>query len=636
MSHPPSDAARPHPSGAGPLAAPSACLPVPTADDRSAWSADRLDPPTLGALRARACADLAAPWPLPSASGFARIARDGDRAGYEGAVFAREQRLSRAVVMAAVTLDDAWIDEVADGVTLLCEQSTWCWPAHDEAFGRGEVVPDPARPFLDLGAGEVAAQLAWTDHLLGTALDHRYPGLRARVRHEVGHRVLTPFAARRDWHWLGLDGDVHNWSAWIHGHVLVAALVLAPEGTTRDRLVGLAVDGLEHYLASVPADGAVDEGFHYWWQGVCRALEALDVLHHASGGALDPAPAAALRETVAFPYRMHLGGPWYVNAADSPARVPPGQPWDALHRAARRTGDAAAEAHAAAQRRPGAPLAREEGGLGRLLRALTDPGWNGVRPAVPPLPRDVWLPSVQLFLARRAEGSCAGLTLAVKGGHNGEHHNHNDVGSVVVALNGVPVVVDPGRPTYTARTFGPDRYGVWTMRSDWHTVPRIRGTDQAPGAAYAARDVRVRSDEDEAVLSLDLAGAYPRSDVAGWRREARLDRRDGRVRVRETWDLAPSTGAGTGESATRVHLVLAGTVTTGEGYAVVTALEGAGAVRITWEPASTPCTTTVRLLDDPWLGDVWGERLTRIGIDVGALGPRGTLTWVVEELPERP
>ncbi|MEK2493177.1 hypothetical protein WN990_26850, partial [Kitasatospora purpeofusca] len=170
----------------------------------------------------------------------------------------------------------------------------------------------------------------------------------------------------------------------------------------------------------------------------------------------------------------------------------------------------------------------------------------------------------------------------------------------------------------------------------WHSVPRIRGTDQAPGAEYAARDVRVRSDEEEAVLSLDLAGAYPRSDVAGWRREARLDRRDGRVRVRDTWDLAPSTGAGTEESATRVHLVVAGTVATGEGYAVVTALEGAGAVRITWEPASAPCTTTVRLLDDPWLGDVWGERLTRIGIDVTALGPRGTLTWVVEELPGRP
>ena len=85
--------------------------------------------------------------------------------------------------------------------------------------------------------------------------------------------------------------------------------------------------------------------------------------------------------------------------------------------------------------------------------------------------------------------SAAGLTLAVKGGHNGEHHNHNDVGSFVVASDGVPVIVDAGRPTYTAQTFGPDRYAIWTMQSGWHNVPVIGGREQLPGAAHAARDV---------------------------------------------------------------------------------------------------------------------------------------------------
>ncbi|MGW4897034.1 heparinase, partial [Kitasatospora sp. NPDC004240] len=333
-----------HPSCAGLLAAPAACLPVPPAHDRTAWSAAHLDRPTLDALRERATHDLTTPWPLPLASGFARYARDGNRDGYESAVFTRQHRLSRAAVMAAVTLDARWLDEVADGVTLLCEQSTWCWPAHDDTFGRGAVVPDVHRPFLDLGAGEVAAQLAWIDHLLACPLDERYPGLRARIRHEADVRVLTPFTARRDWHWLGLSGDVHNWSAWIHGNVLVAALVLMPDGEPRTHAVDLAVAGLEHYLASIPADGAIDEGSLYWWQGACRALEALDVLHHATAGALGGDLGGAVRETIAFPHRMHLGGDWYVNVADGPARVSPEQPWDALHRAARRAGDTAAEA----------------------------------------------------------------------------------------------------------------------------------------------------------------------------------------------------------------------------------------------------------------------------------------------------
>ena len=611
------------------LVAPTIALPVPTATDRAVWSADVLDQPTLSALRERATADLSQPWPVPLASAFARYGRDGNRTGYEAAVFARDKRLSRAAVMAAVTLDPRWIDEVVDGVSLLCEQSTWCWPAHDDVFQRGDLVPDVDRPYLDLGAGEVAAQLAWIDHLLGVQLDERAPGLRARIRREADVRVLTPFVARRDWHWLGLHGDAHNWTAWIHGNVLVAGLVLMPEGEARDRVVALAAEGVERYVASIPQDGAIDEGSGYWWLGACRALEALDVLAHASGGALGGTLTGSLRETIAFPHRMHLSGAWHLNFADGVAKMPAIQPWDALHRAARRAGDEAARAYAASHRRPGKPLAREDGGLGWLLRALTDADWAAVATAAagtaeaPPLPRDVWLPSTQVFLARRAAGSSAGLTLAVKGGHNAENHNHNDVGTIVVALNGVPVVVDPGRPTYTAQTFGPDRYGIWTMQSSWHSVPEIRGTSQAPGVEYRARDVETHTSDAAAEITLDLAPAYPRADITGWRRVARLDRGSGEVTVTDAWELEPCDA----EQPTRVHLIVAGKVELRADHAVITALEGAGGVRLRWEPNAVPVTATVRDLDDPMLGDVWGDGLTRLELDVTGLGRVGSLTW---------
>ena len=604
------------------LVPPDASLPVPPAGDRAAWA--RPHAATLRHLRASAERDLGTPWPAPLASQYARYFRDGNRELYERQVFARQRRLTRAAVLAAATLDDGWLDEVVDGVTLLCEQSGWCWPAHDDTrAAHGAVLPTVTDPYLDLGAGEVAAQLAWVDHLLAEPLDAYAPGLRARVRHEVDQRVLGPFARRRDWHWLGLDGDVHNWSAWIHGNVLVAALRLVDDPARRAALVDLAVEGLDRYVASLPADGAIDEGYAYWWNGACRAHEALDLLARATGGALGGVPGEALRHTVAFPHRTHLGGDWYLNHADGPARQAGTPPWHALHRAARRVGDRDAEAHAATHRRPGAPVADEEQGLGRLLRAMTDPEWTSAATASPPLPRDVWLPSTQVLLARRAAGGTAGLTLAVKGGHNGEHHNHNDVGAVVVALGGVPVLVDAGRPTYTARTFGPERYEIWTMRSDWHNVPHIRGTAQAPGRAHAAREVTAADGE----LSLDLAGAYPRTDVRCWRRTARLDRHSGRIVVTDTWVLDPDPEA----APTHIHLLVAGAVRLGPGRAGIAALEGAGHVTLSWQPASAPCAATVRVLDDPMLAGVWGERLTRLAFDVTAAGPTGTFTLTVEE-----
>jgi hypothetical protein len=60
-------------------------------------------------------------------------------------------------------------------------------------------------------------------------------------------------------------------------------------------------------------------------------------------------------------------------------------------------------------------------------------------------------------------------------------------------------------------------------------------------------------------------------------------------------------------------------------------LDGAGAVLLTWEPAEAPCSTTVRVLDDPMLRDVWGDQLTRIDIDVTAWAPTGALDLTVKE-----
>jgi hypothetical protein len=42
-------------------------------------------------------------------------------------------------------------------------------------------------------------------------------------------------------------------------------------------------------------------------------------------------------------------------------------------------------------------------------------------------------------------------------------------------------------------------------------------------------------------------------------------------------------------------------------------------------------TATVRELDDPMLTDVWGWRLTRVEIDVTAIGPMGTLIMTITE-----
>ncbi|MDR1800061.1 MAG: heparinase II/III-family protein [Bifidobacteriaceae bacterium] len=597
----------------------------------AAWVAD----PALQALLDRAAADLLRPWPPTAAHAWARFRRDGNRTEYEATCFARTARLTRAVVAAAWQPTPERLDEVADGAILLTEQSSWCWPAHDDAWHTsGAVLPDVDRPFLDLGAGEVAAQLAWLWHALGQPLEDRFPGLGQRLRHEVDHRVLTPFLTRRDWHWLGLSGQVHNWSPWIHGHVLAAALRLETEPARRAQLVELCVEGLDRYLAALPPDGSVDEGYAYWWQGAGRLLEALDLLRYATGGHLDAFALPAVRATVAFPHTMALGmAGWYVNFADCSARPGGEQPWPSLYRLARLVGNDAAAAHALAGRAP-ADLApggavptttQPADGLGRLLLALSDLDWRAAPPTQPPLPLQAYLPGHQLFVARQRAGSAAGLAVAAKGGHNGENHNHCDVGQVIVALDGVPVVADAGRTTYTAATFGPDRYQCWAMQSAWHNVPLVGGYGQGVGPQFAAAGAAAQLEAGLAEFSLDLAGAYG-AGLSYLRRVIRLERTAGpagQVVITDEW---PSDAPPEVES----RFLLAGCIKGhGPGWLVVESLAGAG-LRLTW-PAGLAYQVVEQPLDDPCLTSVWGPALHQLRLPAGQAGTCRVVLQAVSE-----
>ncbi|WP_425862147.1 heparinase [Arthrobacter sp. TWP1-1] len=620
-------------------------LSIRPADD-VAWRG--VAPASVELLVDQASAERGSPWPHPLVSHYSRYFRDGNRTAYEGMVGARQQRLTRAVVMSALHRDaEEWLDEVVDGAYLLCEQSSWSWAAHDDVFAvSGDVVPDPDRPYVDLGAGEVAAQLAWIDLVLGDRLDQRAPGLRRRLRYETQRRVIQPFVDRLDWHWLGLDGDVHNWNPWIHSNIITAALLLVDDPKLQAHTISRCIEGLDRFLASIPDDGAIDEGFAYWWNGAGRALEGLAVLDEASGRVL-AADVPVVREMVAFPHRMHLGDRWFLNVADGPARAAEGLPWDMLYRAAIRTGDTQAAQNAGA-------FVREQvdskAGLGRVLHSLLQPVPGPVSKAVPgleqperleqpdeqspqpPLAAFTYLPSVQIMVARQIAGSARGLTLTAKGGHNGEHHNHRDVGSLVVAVDGVPLLVDAGQPTYTAQTFGPDRYQIRAMQSSWHSVPAPFGLEQGTGAEFGATVIEEPT-AARPTLTLGLGTAYGFARAEQWIRTAALNREVGSIVIGDRWELPTSPNhQETHHPDIDIAYLIAGTLQLGnggtgeDGTATVwpegiPGIDTSGAapvpghssgLRLRWKPRSAVVLVDEWVLDDPLLKEIWGTKLTRL------------------------
>src|SRR5262249_41980738 len=112
-------------------------------------------------------------------------------------------------------------------------------------------------------------------------------------------------------------------------------------------------------------------------------------------------------------------------------------------------------------------------------------------------------------------------------------------GNFLVYADGEPAIVDVGVETYTAKTFSPQRYDIWTMQSAYHNCPTVGGVMESPGLKYSASGVAYHADDRSAQLRMNLAGAYPpEAHLATWNRTMRLDRGANLVEVLDEYRLA--------------------------------------------------------------------------------------------------
>ena len=131
-------------------------------------------------------------WPVLLAERYLDFARDGNRSRYEGVYFARRGMLGSLVIAECMEGKGRFLDAIANGIWLICEESSWCVPAHINAQKVGSGLPDTTEPIVDLFAAETSALLSWTDYLLGDKLDSVSPLIRPRVLREIKARILNP------------------------------------------------------------------------------------------------------------------------------------------------------------------------------------------------------------------------------------------------------------------------------------------------------------------------------------------------------------------------------------------------------------------------------------------------------------
>lgn len=433
--------------------------------------------------------------PQTTYSRYQAFARDGEREPYQDPYFLKRHRLNALVMQFLAGRHEAK-EQIEDYLWAICEESTWVVPAHARV--------------IDLMAAETALWLAEAVYVLQDALDDE---VRRRVWREIDDRIFTPFMrGHYDLRWFkGSD----NWNGVCSGAIGGAFLYLEQDQARLGRALSLILESLDTYLSTAfEADGGTTEGVGYWRYGLNNVVIFAELLRAGSGGTLNLLADSRLRQIAAFPAKMLLPNQRFVSFSDCPAEVllSPGL----IARLAERTG----EPSLLQLLTTSSTLYHEAGGPRGLRNLLW---WDGAHHDPSPV-GDVLLPATGIARLTAAKQHGEPIVLMVKAGHNGENHNHNDVGSFVLNIAGEDFLTDPG-PGRITRDYFIDRtrYANLFTNSEGHSVPLIDGVAQGTGRAFygALQDIE-RADSRRSV-ALDFTQAYPVATLESAHRRLTFD-----------------------------------------------------------------------------------------------------------------
>ncbi len=517
----------------------------PPASDRAAWTAMAQG----GAQKVWcgeivSCAEnvLGQPWPDCTYGLLLDYTRKNSRIAYETPYFERRVRLVYAVLAECIEYKGRFTEEICEGMWHLLGEPIWCIPAHENYAG-SDPTPLPGLYKVDLFASATGALLADMKMLLGAELNAFSASLMERVGNTVMERVIAPMETAPEHAWW-INGR-NNWSAWCSYNVVNSGLSFLEDKPERlAKLLDFLLTVVDRFLGNYSPDGGCDEGPMYWGVAAAKMFLFADRINWKTGGAYAEFFKQPLIRNMGEYYpKMNLCGDWFMNPADASARIPKKQV-GLIYRYGELTGSSlmkefAIEAAYGMKPEEGriAPIQGANRANSTLTFLLRDLFWTpGTLPKTKTRrPECTFLPDLQCMVIREDTlHADRGTVAAIKGGHNGESHNHNDAGQFTIFRNGAPVIVDPGNMKYNRLTFSERRYEFWHLSALGHNPAQFNGVIQQAGAEYHAEVLENITEGSRPGLLLELSKAYPReAGIASYTRRLTLDRTTGIVEISE-------------------------------------------------------------------------------------------------------
>lgn len=522
----------------------------------------------------------------------------------------RYNRVAQYTLAECIENKGRFIPPLEAAISEICSERTWIYNFHD--------TPDlddwhGKRMSVDLGAVVPAHDMAAAMVLLGDRLSAK---TRQLITDECRRRILQPYhhaienAGDSGMWWI----NAHmNWNAVCHFGIVGTALGIEQDRHKRAFFLASAEKFAGNYLSGFGTDGYCNEGLGYWNYGFSNYIGLAELIWQESKGKVNLFDLPNARAAAMYPAHIEIMNGLAPSFADCTLNTPPmprlaafvnrryrlGLPQFAMDDMTTAGGSlATALMYSSPNSATASPPAKEAAGY--EIRSYFDLG--GV------------------LVSRPALNSTCRIGVALKGGHNAEAHNHNDLGTFVIAMGKELPILDPGGEVYTSRTFGKDRYQSNLLNSFGHPVPIVAGQLQRAGREAQAKILKADFTDAVDTFSMDISSAYIVPELKKLTRTFTYDRtgQGSLTVVDEVAFSQPKTFAGA--------LVTYGQWKQMNDHTVIIT-KGNESLEVTIDTGGVPFELKSQTIDEQTHN---GEKPTRIGIDLKQPIADGKVTLTIK------
>lgn len=398
--------------------------------------------------------------------------KTGDRKNFEDLYFLRRKQMSVYAILSMIYPEkDEYILRLQDILCEILNEYSWCVPAHLPADRLN------SKTQIDLFAAETGLYMAEIKYMLADRLN---PLITERITEELDKRIINSFRNNT----YAFEQYRSNWASVCGGAVGIVLLYENPDAYIE--LKPRIEKCMEHYLESIGEDGSVSEGLAYWDYGFGFYCLYNDMLKRYTYGRIDYFKNEKVKKLASFFSGVCMSNSTVYSFSDGSQKL--SYTISTLHYL---------------NEIFGVDIPTTKYGLLNVWKfswavraflfynpeAVTEGIKNG----------ETYYENLQCYVKRKDK-----YAFGIKGGHNKEEHNHNDVGSFVIVADDKQILCDLGAPIYTAHTMSKKAYDdVLEKASFGHNVPIINGKGQGYGREYCG-ELMVNDNE----ISVDMKDAY--------------------------------------------------------------------------------------------------------------------------------